>query len=261
MKTIEELNQKWYWRLVKVFFFFIVFVSIIWIFAWSYSIYHTYNPKDAKIVEQRFEKFKEKFNNVIEINKELKVIYPDFSINNLLKISEKLKLDKKIPWVMLLIILSEYPDANTYWKIESTCWWWYYNDCWTLYYPEKEYYDDLRFDELNTIFIPRKKVDEFKRVWYLTSIENIISFYNSYKNWGKTYQELLEYYWDIDWIWWYEEYFPYEYFSEYDYRWLNEWIKIIFSFLWFIILFLLFLFFIRWITYYIILWKFNPPEK
>lgn len=257
MKTIAELNEKWYWRFIKVIFFLIIFISIIWIFSWSYSMYHTYDPKDVKIVEERFEKFYNKYKKGYELNLELKNIYPNFSLENLIKITKKLEYKEKVPFILILILLSEYQDWNFEninfcddFQIELDC---------IKEWDNKgiDYYNKIKNNWLKVSF---DYVYEFKEIWYIKDINKIIEYYNSYKNWNKTNKELLKYYLDISWKWWYEKYFPYEYFSEYDYRWLNEWIKIIFSFIWFIFLFFLFLFLIRWITYYIILWNFNPKN-
>lgn len=255
MKTIKELNQKWYWRFIKVIFFFIVFLSIIWIFTWIYSEFHTYNPKDIKTVEERFENFKKEFNHVKVIDEKLDEIYPNFSIDNLLKITSDLKLKNKIPHYLPLIILSKYPKANLD-RIWMVCWSWDYCDI--EYDSEMDFYDKI----LNNtwISVPKYKIDEFEENWSFNDILNYISFYDSYKNWNKTINNLMDYYKEIDWYWWTEKFFPSEYFSEYDYRWISEWIKIILYFILSLFWFIIFLFLIRWITYYIIIWKFNPKE-
>ena len=44
MKTLKELNSKWYWRTLKVIYFLIWLIIIIWSFFWYYDYFHPTSP-------------------------------------------------------------------------------------------------------------------------------------------------------------------------------------------------------------------------
>jgi len=256
---MKNREQKWYWKILSIICIICIIVWTIWAFLWIMSEIWTYSPKTIQTVKSRFDSFEEEYWYIKKVDDKLKDVYPNFSIENLTKISYDLKLSKNLPWFMLLMILSEYDNAEklSWWRITSVCWGWYYNDCWVQYLENKEYYDDLRFDEASIIEIPRKVVDDFKKSWIVEDTRKIVGFNEEYKNWLKTDTELVKFYESINSDFeWYKKFFPREYFYEYEHRWIVEWLKIVWFWLLAIIPYTLFLIWVTKITY-IILWKFN----
>lgn len=125
MKTIKELNEKWYWRFIKVIYIFFVILAIIWSFAipiWaiffekpidflSYEKEITKAPEwyytKKEFIDKSRNKFVEKFEKLSdeEVFKKMIEEYPIYES----QIKDKeilLNYYKAIPFCTLMIILT-----------------------------------------------------------------------------------------------------------------------------------------------------------
>lgn len=55
MKTIQELNSKWYWRLLKVIYLLLAVTILIYSVAFLFNFIHVYNPKEINTISSNVE--------------------------------------------------------------------------------------------------------------------------------------------------------------------------------------------------------------
>lgn len=82
MKTIQELNEKWYWRLVKFFYFLISWVIILFSFFIIYDLYNFYPKNTLNEIKKQITWWED---NYKKLNKwKIESLYM-FTYNNYLK--------------------------------------------------------------------------------------------------------------------------------------------------------------------------------
>lgn len=253
MKTLLELNSKWYWRFIKVIWFLFYILIFIWssiVISYYFSHYNPDKLENAK--------------NIIITNA---------------KITEQLeKIQKELPWKDLKladlkkIIKSEYLNninsiAINYVMIKNlwknlnqiqVCW--IDRSLWCSWDPVWTYIIDSINDEKNnfiitiandTYFEAKNTFDEYY------NIENkAISWINdlinkeSNRSWSSFYDFDNKYWTNINNI----------IGEEYEYRSLLDYIKIISSILWVLLWIFVFNFILLRVIYYIVLWQFFPKK-
>lgn len=239
MKTTQELNSRWYWRLIKVAYIWIFLITIAASIGWVYYGLLDYNPSNIKLVENKIQKEAEfisdiqKYNQTIE-NKFWKYI----SINEFKSYSWFFMwtgIDTNIKNIKILLALWYNISNVNPWEVDSDLNGynnWLENTGWYLY-------------------VKRNDIDSWES--YIensdTFIKNAISELNDVKNGGYAY--FSDYPISND----YEETL-----GNKEYLGFMWWIKLILLSVLAIAVNILCFYLIRWIVYYIILWRFNPEK-
>lgn len=238
MKTIQELNSKWWWRLVKVIYIFVIIVIFTGTNIEAFYETKIYNPKI-------FEKIWSDIQKPVEFVNKIKVAVESLNWNysgpSLKSISSS--------WIVktwpILYILAKYPDVKIEW-VDIVCKMVSKTDC---YFNEiNDSYYKIYMDYNIRVEVPEYQINSFRE--WIDSINKINYLYNNVWNDQFNY-DLINNYNQFFW----EEISVYK-----DYHWFSEYIKIIcFSFLIFIWIITISLI-LRGTLFYIILWKFNPEK-
>lgn len=254
MKTLSELNSKWYWRLLKVIWFLFYILIFIWSsIGISYYFSH-YNP----------DKLENAKNIIIEnakITEKLEKIEKEFPWNDL-KLADLKKIIKSEYLNNINSIAVSYVMIKNLWKNLNqiqVCWidislWCSWNPVWTYIIDSinDEKYNFIITISNDTYFEAKNTFDEYY------NIENkAISWINDLLNkesnraWSSFYDFDNKYWTNINNI----------IGEEYEYRSLLDYIKIISSILWILLWIFVFNFILLRVIYYIVLWKFFPKES
>lgn len=281
MKTLAELNSKWYWRLVKVIWVFLIIVAssfvIIWAWIYFYESSQQYHPSNISKASLKITEYEENHSDIKKINDQylrIKEISSNLIENIEVKDEDGLvfrsydqvtrqKLKKHLKEINT--IFGTWDSISSIYLLRSL----WYNIEWVNFSDtEKNRYispNDATFDKyLNWLEITindtygmfdeahlpdlieelNKLIKESKSD--LSNIKKWISYrFYFYNNKDKS-DELNELLWSRDHI---------------SILW---WIKIISYEIWTIAMTILVIYgityILRWILYYIILWKFNPKN-
>ncbi len=239
MKTIQELNSKWYWRLVKVAY---IFLAILTLIGGSIGVFlelGTYNPKDKKEMITNFNDYYWRLDEII-----LKIdnLNGDFSTKNLLSIWTWETV--KPTW--LLIIFWKYPNANIEW-VYKACEYILKENCYIEYDINKDPYSEYQKKKIE-VWIPMWRINDFN--WYINRLMELKKYLNEYQEDWYAYPFIRAY----------NQFFETNYDTDRNYRGPFEYFKIFGWFIWILLWIILFTYVVRWTTYYIILWKFNPEK-
>lgn len=251
MKTLKELNSKWYWRLVKVIWVLFLFIILIGSAVWFWDFYKTYNPDDIKKVSEEIVEY---YWSYVKLTDSIWDINWDISKEKLKKITFERNWRYEITNWTILYILSHNRKAKIEWVLYLTNKDnWYYYRCPTDVCTH--YTEDLPRDlsdyisSWSTLYVTSDDVDNFSS--YENSLISLNSELEEFKNGNSSFEDvyLLR-----------NSFFnKNEYFYE-THRWFTEWAKIIASTIWIFIGLAVFTIIFRWIFYYIAFWKFNPIE-
>ncbi len=250
MKTIQELNSKWYWRLIKVVYglFIFLLISISGFILYNSNIW--YNQAKLREAESVINE-KSKVSGALEKMD----LYSDW---------DKLKLsDIKVIWPNVdeynyNIIGWYYVFAEDSWKkIDRVFVCWREVKIWCSSDPMVSYIENSinDIDWSSVIVISQDTYNNSKEfITFKMQIEdnakNAIKKLINRETYIKNFNEFKESTWtDISEIIW-----------ERNYRWLYEIIRISIWIIWILIWILIFTLMFRWLIYYIILWKFNPEK-
>lgn len=199
------------------------------------------------LIHEEWEYAKEVTNHIVKMT-DLIWNREELSIDDIVKISEKMGKVRKISWQTLLSIFSINPEINIWWySVFPTNNWMHREDFYINGTNlEKEYYESLKNG--NTFGFYYSELDWFNETikywkWY-------DKIYSDFKNWTSDAWSVFNYrsnqWWNI---------YTYE-----DYRWIKEWFLIVlFTIIWFLGI-ILFTYISRWIFYYIVLWNFFPKK-
>lgn len=238
MKTLKELNSKWYWRLSKVVYFFILIIVLVASMGGYYYEFTAHDPKDISKISKDIESIYKTFDDIEKEVLELNWNYSSGSIwstsswwfiNGWL-ISEILSkgINSKIEWITVICKNLTKDECDTSWMTTNT--YRNYIQTWEpLKFPEYDIYEYKNAKE--EVFWLKAILDESKESSYKY---NLISSYNKSFNGN------------ID--------------TDRDYRWFTEYLKMILSFLATFIWAILFTFIVKSLVYYIILWLAFPKE-
>ena len=250
MKTIQELNSKWYWRLLKVFYGLFIFtvISISGYILYDANVwYNSVKLREAQEVINE----KSKVSGIIErIN-----LYSDWGE---LKLSDIKTIWPNIDEYKYNIVGWYYVFAeNTWKKIDRVFVCWIGISTWCSSDPMSSYIEssinDISWTSVVVISQETYNIaKEFIRT--KTRIEdnakNTINKLINRETYIKNFDEFKESTWiNISEIIW-----------ERDYRWFYEFIRILVWLIWISLWIFLFTLAFRWIIFYIILWKFNPEK-
>lgn len=174
MKTIKELNEKWYWRIIKTIYIILSIILLIIILLYSAKQSKLHSDWAWGKIENRVKVAKwdvDLQNQIIEWieNKNWKV-----SLSDLLNFIEK-KFEKKVlPWILILLIQNHYKEVE--W-IKITC---QNNEsCLNMFSYDEDYYKN--FIEKWFVEVPQQSIEWYD--WYIKREAEIISLYNNYKVW------------------------------------------------------------------------------
>ncbi len=239
MKTIQELNSKWYWRLIKVAYIWVFIISVL---ASIWGIYFSilkYNPDNIEAVEKKISSESSFRDNMLSYDKKIEEDFWSF-----ISIDEF----KSHSWFFM------WSDTATKLKnVKILLALWYNIDFVSIGLTDSDNdgYDKWLLNDNWSLFINRNDVDSWKT--YISSSERFISNswdeLNDAKNNGYSYFSDYPISNDYDETLGDKEYLGF--------IWL---IKLIVLSILGILANLLWFYIIRWIVYYIILWKFNPEK-
>ncbi len=226
-----------------------ILVSIIILCSisiWAYTQIITYSPENMNLIHEEWEYAKQVTNHIIKMT-DLIWNREELSIDDVVKISEKMNRVNKVSWQLLFQIFSINPNIviESYLVYKSNDWMsgWLYV---TKEDIEKEYYNLLRTGE--SVWVSLSEIENTTReIEYWKWYDKI---YYDYKNWTSDAWSVFNYrssqWWNV---------YTYE-----DYRWIKEWFLIVlFTIIWFLGI-ILFTYISRWIFYYIVLWSFFPKK-
>ena len=254
MKTIEELNSKWYWRLIRVFYFLLLSIVVFTSCVWIFYHFHTYNPKifhnTIATIEEREENIKWKLTS-------LRITFPknEYRLNefkDILKTKSGTGFiefwDKEILYLALNLLMwmwktiegierCDFINCETDIDLISSMLFSLENS-WRIYLEESNIkeYNDYSEKLLSNYATMRKNLDRC-----LAHLDRYCSIEGEYD-----FKQLTGLGINIG-------------YSE-DYLWIIWWVKFILWVIWIIIVSLLLTLIMRWVSYYIILGKFNPEK-
>lgn len=222
MKTVRELNSRWYWRLIKVFYFLILLGILLGSLWLSYDNLQIYNPEKIRDIEVKYNDIIQKI-NFLNSNFAGKPIKRD-------EIIEKKLANKDI--VLLLAL-------------------WTHNGKWDLWFYESTSTGDSKkcTEEIEKYKSWEITTIDWSYCWvsmYKSILSKISSIPADWKNSNFYTEELYETLnsWRI-----YRDYFG-----------LRQYLTIFAYWIWILFVLWAITLLIRWISYYIILWRFNPEK-
>ena len=223
MKTIQELNSKWYWRLVKVFYCILLLVILLGTLWLSFDYLQTYNPekiKDIKIT----------YNDIV---KRVNFLNSNFSDKT---ITKDIILEKKLENKDIVLLLAL----------------WNHNNKWDLWFYESNLPVDAKKcgEEIQKYRNWEITIIDWSLCWisiFKKSLNEILSIPSDWEN-SNFYIETL-----------YETLKSWKHIYQ-DYFWLKQFIFFVAYWIGILVIFWILTFIFRWIIYYIILWKFNPEK-
>lgn len=215
MKTLKELNSKWYWRFIKVIWFILIWFVFIAIFVFLYDYLQGYNPKNIEAADSEIkstwvlnitERAKETFTEeTIKLSDLPKIITKkDLIINQEKQVAQLLvvaeSVGKKIDRIRIceeFSIWCNYDGVNSVWNyIQNAIYSTNYETSVitiskTLYLKTKEdFNEDYRV--ANEAVEKIEKIKSWKSSWE--------SFYDFQKSTGKDIHEVIgsrDYLWFI----------------------------------------------------------------
>ncbi len=246
-----ELNSKWYWRFIKVIWIILILLVLSVSSAWFYEYTKTYEPADIKKVSDEISEYYWKYK---KLGDSILSLSWSYQAKELRKITYIRNWEYEISiWTILYILAhSLHPNIEgvLYLTNKDND---YYHRCPT---DSCMYYNDSMSDDLSdymqsgsTLYVTSDDISKF------TSYEkDLITLNNTLTEFQKGNSSFE----DVYPLW--KSFFGKDEHFYQTYRWFSEWINIIFwtigIFIWLIIFSLV----LRWISYYIILWKFNPEK-
>lgn len=293
MKTLAELNSKWYWRLVKVIWISVNILTISIVVIWFWIHFHksnqAYHPNNLEKVSSKIEEYENKINELTRLNKiylSIEDLWPKLIENTWAKDDTDAISRSYNQVTRKKIIEHEKEIRDIFWSWDSidsifllrSLW---YDIEWVNFstseinsrkvYPENATFSKY-LDWLDIIIWINAYLDG-TYYWMLINVENtsdlIIKWSYSLKEIKASFKKILQ--WDSH-VFIFSNYsedenltrdltnllWPKNYIS------LSWWIMIILYELWVIIIASLIIFllnyFLRWIIYYMFFWIFNPEE-
>ena len=252
MKTLKELNSKWYWRLIKIIFFTFVWLITLWIWyiTFSYSFegrQKTYSPENIKKLDKSVSDIKEYADNLSKKfpNKEIKYTEINTDKNKDSKY-EKYRKEALIREIRYLLAM----DKN----IEGL----------TPYFPHDDYSEELcskgtidggnvHINGLENYLNRGPMSDDGGTYWvdwcWIKELKEGLNTIKNYKLWS--FDENLNEYFSGEFT--YKDYIPLSQKA----LWIILWII---YFIGWLVPLLIFVFLTRALAYYVIFGKVFPPK-